>query len=73
MTLSFAPDRIEMWPLAKLQPYARNAKAHDTTLPAQFNRRQSRLLLVDHPDKLRFSETALGWRRLFYIRLTAPT
>ena len=28
MTLSFAPDRIEMWPLAKLQPYARNAKAH---------------------------------------------
>lgn len=28
MTLSFAPERIEMWPLAKLQPYARNAKAH---------------------------------------------
>ena len=28
MTLSFAPDRIEMWPLARLQPYARNAKAH---------------------------------------------
>jgi FAD/FMN-containing dehydrogenase len=28
MTLSFAPDRIEMWPMAKLQPYARNAKAH---------------------------------------------
>ena len=28
MTLSFAPDRIAMWPLAKLQPYARNAKAH---------------------------------------------
>jgi len=28
MTLSFAPDRIEMWPLAKLQPDARNAKAH---------------------------------------------
>ena len=28
MTLSFAPDRIETWPLAKLQPYARNAKAH---------------------------------------------
>jgi hypothetical protein len=28
MTLSFAPDQIEMWPLAKLQPYARNAKAH---------------------------------------------
>ncbi|PKP67070.1 MAG: DNA methylase, partial [Alphaproteobacteria bacterium HGW-Alphaproteobacteria-5] len=28
MTLSFAPDRIETWPLAKLQSYARNAKAH---------------------------------------------
>ncbi len=28
MTLSFAPDRIEMWPLTRLQPYARNAKAH---------------------------------------------
>ena len=28
MTLSFAPERIEMWPLAKLQPYARNAKTH---------------------------------------------
>jgi hypothetical protein len=28
MTLSFAQDRIEMWPLAKLQPYARNSKAH---------------------------------------------
>ena len=28
MTLSFAPERIEQWPLARLQPYARNAKAH---------------------------------------------
>src|SRR6056297_1288482 len=28
MTLSFAPDAIEMWPLTKLQPYANNAKAH---------------------------------------------
>ena len=28
MMLSFAPDTIEMWPLAKLQPYAKNAKAH---------------------------------------------
>ena len=28
MTLSFAPDRIEMWSLARLQPYARNAKTH---------------------------------------------
>ena len=28
MTLSFAPDAIETWPLAKLQPYAKNAKAH---------------------------------------------
>ena len=28
MTLSFAPDAIETWPLARLQPYAKNAKAH---------------------------------------------
>ena len=28
MTLSFAPERIEQWPLARLQPYARNAKSH---------------------------------------------
>jgi ParB-like chromosome segregation protein Spo0J len=28
MTLSFAPERIEMWPLARLQPYAKNAKVH---------------------------------------------
>ena len=28
MTLSFAPEAIEMWPLARLQPYAKNAKAH---------------------------------------------
>jgi len=23
------PDRIELWPLARLKPYARNAKTHD--------------------------------------------
>jgi ParB-like chromosome segregation protein Spo0J len=28
MTLAFAPERIEHWPLARLQPYAKNAKAH---------------------------------------------
>ena len=28
MTLSSAPERIEHWPLARLQPYARNAKTH---------------------------------------------
>ena len=28
MTLSFAPDAIETWPLAKLEPYAKNAKMH---------------------------------------------
>lgn len=28
MTLSFAPERIETWPLARLQPYAKNAKQH---------------------------------------------
>jgi ParB-like chromosome segregation protein Spo0J len=28
MTLSFAPERIETWPLARLQPYAKNAKVH---------------------------------------------
>lgn len=28
MTLAFAPERIEHWPLARLQPYAKNAKVH---------------------------------------------
>jgi hypothetical protein len=28
MTLAFAPERIETWPLERLQPYAKNAKAH---------------------------------------------
>ena len=28
MTLAFAPERIEIWPLARLQPYAKNAKLH---------------------------------------------
>jgi ParB-like chromosome segregation protein Spo0J len=28
MTLAFAPERIETWPLARLQPYAQNAKVH---------------------------------------------
>ncbi len=28
MTLSFAPERIETWPLERLKPYARNAKTH---------------------------------------------
>jgi DNA modification methylase len=28
MTLSFAPERIETWPLERLEPYARNAKTH---------------------------------------------
>lgn len=27
MTLAFAPERIEQWPIARLQPYAKNAKA----------------------------------------------
>jgi hypothetical protein len=28
MTLSFAPERVETWPLERLKPYARNAKTH---------------------------------------------
>jgi DNA modification methylase len=28
MNLSFAPERIELWPLERLKPYARNAKTH---------------------------------------------
>jgi len=28
MNLAFAPERIQTWPLAKLQPYAKNAKVH---------------------------------------------
>ena len=34
MTLSFAPERIETWPLAKLQPYAKNAKVLPCLFPA---------------------------------------
>jgi ParB-like chromosome segregation protein Spo0J len=30
MTLAYAPERIEHWPLARLQPYAKNAKVHGT-------------------------------------------
>jgi DNA modification methylase len=30
MTLSFAPERIETWPLERLKPYVRNAKTHGT-------------------------------------------
>ncbi|MBI2717227.1 MAG: site-specific DNA-methyltransferase [Rhizobiales bacterium] len=29
MTLSFAPEAIETWPLDRLRPYAQNAKTHD--------------------------------------------
>jgi len=28
MALAFALDRIEMWPLVRLQPNAKNAKVH---------------------------------------------
>ena len=28
MTLSFTPEHIETWPLARLRPYAKNAKTH---------------------------------------------
>ena len=28
MTLGFAPETIELWPLERLQPYAKNAKLH---------------------------------------------
>ena len=29
MNLPLPPGRIEHWPLARLKPYARNAKTHD--------------------------------------------
>ena len=28
MDLVFAPSQIETWPIARLRPYARNAKVH---------------------------------------------
>jgi ParB-like chromosome segregation protein Spo0J len=28
MTLGFAPETIEMWPIERLRPYAQNAKTH---------------------------------------------
>ena len=30
MNAPLLPGRIEQWPLARLRPYARNAKSHDT-------------------------------------------
>ena len=29
MNVPLLPGRIERWPLARLKPYARNAKTHD--------------------------------------------
>ena len=45
MTLSFAPERIEQWPLARLEPYARNAKQHG----------------ADHVAKLAAGMAKFGW------------
>jgi len=45
MTLRFAPERIEMWPLARLQPYAKNAKVHG----------------VDQVAKIAASMAEFGW------------
>ena len=28
MTLRFCPEQIELWPLARLKPYARNPRTH---------------------------------------------
>jgi hypothetical protein len=36
MTLSFAPDAIELWPFERLQPYARNAKTYGALGDPQF-------------------------------------
>ena len=45
MTLSFAPEAVETWPLARLRPYARNAKTHD----------------ADQVAKLAASMAEFGW------------
>ena len=45
MTLAFAPERIEHWPLARLQPYAKNAKMHS----------------ADQVAKLAASMAEFGW------------
>jgi ParB-like chromosome segregation protein Spo0J len=45
MTLAFAPERIETWPLARLQPYAKNAKLHG----------------VDQVAKIAASMAEFGW------------
>ena len=45
MTLSFAPDAIEHWPLDRLKPYARNAKMHG----------------VDQVAKIAASMAEFGW------------
>jgi len=35
MTLALAPERIEQWPLVRLQHYAKNAKVHGATTSAR--------------------------------------
>ena len=45
MTLAFAPDRIETWPLERLRPYAQNAKQHGE----------------DQVTKIAASMAAFGW------------
>ena len=45
MTLSFAPERIEQWPLERLKPYAWNAMTHG----------------ADQVAKIAGSMTQFGW------------
>ena len=45
MTLSFAPDAIETWPLARLQPYAKNAKTHGADQVARIAASMARVRL----------------------------
>ena len=54
MTLSFAPERIETWPLSRLQPYAKNAKVHGAEQVAKIKRIVEDLSMeVATPDEAR--------------------
>ena len=55
MPLAFAPERIETWPLARLQPYAKNAKVHG----------------ADQVAKIAASMAEFGWTVPCYAAVSA--
>ncbi len=55
MTIQFAPEAIEHWPIERLRPYARNAKTHAS----------------DQVAKIAASMAEFGWTVPCWFRLRA--